>query len=116
MHELLFAAAATRPEAYAVTDDTGRWTYAELAAAVRTGAARLSEFGVRRGDRVVAIATSTRAVLALLHACSAAGAVFVPLNPSMRRFQILQVVEDAEPALIVTDGDRDWPDGISVQP
>lgn len=116
IHELLFAAERASPAAYAVTDDTGRWTYAELASAVRTSATLLARLGVRRGDRVVATAASTRAVVALLHACSAAGAVFVPLNPSMKWFQIEQVLTDAEPALIVTADGGKWSTNIFVLP
>jgi acyl-CoA synthetase (AMP-forming)/AMP-acid ligase II len=94
--------AATRwPDASAVRDASGRWTYAQLLAESQRFAAWLATRGVAPGDRVAVQMTGTRQAVAAVHGCGLVGAVAVPLNPKMKPFQLRQVLADAAPAVMV---------------
>ncbi|MFI0982051.1 class I adenylate-forming enzyme family protein [Streptomyces sp. NPDC021093] len=102
--DLLDAAAAARPAATAVRDDSGAWSYAELADASRTVAARLrGSWGIAPGDRVVLRLGNRREFVALYYGVLRAGAVAVPLNPELKAFVLKGVLADAAPALVVLD-------------
>ncbi|KAB7834288.1 class I adenylate-forming enzyme family protein [Streptomyces mobaraensis] len=103
VYDLLTRAAGEHPDRPAVRDAAGRWSYAQLAAHSRRTAAWLAGRGVGHGDRVMVRLASGREYLALLYGTLALGAVLVPVNPAMRDFQLRGVIEDAEPALVVTD-------------
>ncbi|MGW0411364.1 class I adenylate-forming enzyme family protein [Streptomyces collinus] len=104
---LLAAAVAARPDAPAVRDASGAWTYAELDAWSRAYADWLTEDrGVRRGDRVLARVGNVREFTALLFGALRRGIVFVPVNPAMKRFHLNTVVPDCDPVLLVAqEGD-----------
>ncbi|MBB4689006.1 AMP-binding protein [Amycolatopsis jiangsuensis] len=101
VHALLDAAVADAPDAPAVRDRVGRWTYAELAAWSHAVETVLARRGVRRGDRVVVQLPTDRALVALFHGTSRRGAVFVPINPAMKRFHFDSVVANADPVLVL---------------
>jgi len=105
VHGLLDAAAADAAGSSAVRDHTGVWTYAELAAWSRAVAAVLARRGVGRTDRVVVQLPTDRALVALFYGTSRLGAVFVPINPAMKKFHFDSVVANAEPVLVVTAAD-----------
>jgi acyl-CoA synthetase (AMP-forming)/AMP-acid ligase II len=99
VHQLLDRAAATRPGAIAVTDATGRWTYASLAALTGRVHSWLSAQPVRPGDRVLAALPGSAHLLALMYACSRLGAIFVPLDSDITPYRLQHAVSDAEPSL-----------------
>jgi acyl-CoA synthetase (AMP-forming)/AMP-acid ligase II len=99
--DLLAAAAAVAGDRPAVSDAGGTHTYAELDAVSRVAANWLRRNGIARGDRVVLRLGNTREFVALLYGAFRAGAVVVPINPTMRQYHLAQVVADAEPALVV---------------
>ncbi|MFD0279917.1 class I adenylate-forming enzyme family protein [Kitasatospora sp. NPDC127111] len=102
--DLLDAAAAARPDAPAVRDAGGAWTYAELARASRAVAAWLrGPGGVAPGDRVVLRLGNRREFVALYYGVLRAGAVAVPLNPELKPFVLRGVLADAAPAVVVLD-------------
>ncbi|HEY3749814.1 MAG TPA: AMP-binding protein [Pseudonocardiaceae bacterium] len=99
---LLHDAAAACPDAVAVSDSTGRWTYAELATTSRAVANWLLHNGIRPGDRVLVRLGNQREFVAALFGVLLAGGVAVPINPAMRPYLLSGVLGDAEPALVVT--------------
>ncbi|WP_344860961.1 AMP-binding protein [Amycolatopsis ultiminotia] len=101
VHALLDAAVADAPDAPAVRDRAGVWTYAELSVWSHAVEAVLERRGVRRGDRVVVQLPTDRALVALFHGTSRRGAVFVPINPAMKQFHFDSVVANAEPVLVL---------------
>jgi acyl-CoA synthetase (AMP-forming)/AMP-acid ligase II len=109
LHTLLERARSDAPEAGAVRDGNGGWTYAELAGWSRAVRCWLDGHGVGHGDRVLVALPSARPTVALLFGVCARGAVFVPVNPAMTAFQLRFVLADAEPAVvIVTAGALAW--------
>ncbi len=110
LHDFLDNTATHHAHASAVTDSSGSWTYAELASASTAIAKWLIDKGVQPGDRVAARAIAHRAVAALLFGCSRIGAIFVPVSPSLKSYQLETILDDAEPALFLTDdpSQREW--------
>jgi amino acid adenylation domain-containing protein len=103
VHGLLDDAVAQAPDAPAVRDAAGCWTYRELAAYSAAFAAWLQARGVRRGDRVLLQLPTGRELAAMFYGASRCGAVFVPLNPAMKAFHLRQVADNAGPVLVIGD-------------
>ncbi|MER6382151.1 AMP-binding protein [Streptomyces sp. NPDC001250] len=103
MHHLLDDAEAAAPDATAVRDADGVWSYRQLALYSRAFARWLKERGVRRGDRVALQVPTGRKLVAMFYGASRCGAVFVPINPAMKAFHLRHVLNNAQPSLIVAD-------------
>jgi len=73
-------AAAKAPHRVAIETPGAAWTYAELLAAARCGAARLKELGVGPGDRVAIALPAGLQFAQALHACLLLGAAVVPVD------------------------------------
>jgi acyl-CoA synthetase (AMP-forming)/AMP-acid ligase II len=101
VHSLLDDAVAEAPDARAVTDAVGSWTYAELAEYSQAVDAVLDSNGIGAGDRVVVQLPTNRELVALFFGTSRRGAVFVPLNPGMKQFHLRSVIDNAEPSLVI---------------
>jgi fatty-acyl-CoA synthase len=63
--------------------------------------------GLRAGDRVVVHAKGSSSVFELQFACARAGLVFVPTNWRLALPELEQIIDDAEPALLVCDREFD---------
>jgi amino acid adenylation domain-containing protein len=103
LHGLLDASAATWPDAPAIRDGNGTWTYADLAEVSRAVAAWLGEQGVRTGDRVLVQVPNRRELAALLFGCSRRGAIFVPINPGTKPFHLRSIFANSEPRIAIVD-------------
>jgi len=79
----LARAAAARPRHTALQTPAGSWSYAELLAAARSGAAELAQRGAGAGERVAIALPPSLAFAQALHACMLLGAVAVPLDPRL---------------------------------
>ena len=63
----------------------------------------LEDHGVRPGDRIVLqVDKSTEALLVYL-ACVRAGAAIVPVNPAYTEAELVHLLGDAEPSLVIAD-------------
>jgi fatty-acyl-CoA synthase len=87
--------------------DTGvDYTWAELDDRVGRAATVLStQYGVATGDRVCLLSENDPKVFELQFACMRLGALFVPLNWRLAPSELHVIVADAEPVLMVHDGD-----------
>ncbi|MFE5540190.1 AMP-binding protein [Streptomyces sp. NPDC056492] len=103
VHGLLDAAAAAAPDAPAIRDATGAWTYRQLDEYGQAFAAWLHGRGIGVGDPVVLQLPTSRELAAMFYGASRAGAVFVPLNPTMKPYHLRQVSENAGPKLAIGD-------------
>ncbi|MEV7171797.1 fatty acyl-CoA synthetase [Streptomyces sp. NPDC093224] len=82
------------------------WTYAELDAAVSTGAALLRErHGLAEGDRVATYAHNSDAYLLAFLACARAGLVHVPVNQNLTGRDLAHLLDDSGSALVLADPD-----------
>ncbi len=103
LHCLLDDAAARCPDASAVVDPAGRWSYDELSRRSRQWAAWLANAGVRRGERVACVMQSCRELAALVYASSRLGAICLVISPAAKPFLLSRIMGDAEPRLVVAD-------------
>ncbi|KAJ9141745.1 AMP-binding enzyme [Pleurostoma richardsiae] len=90
------------PDAVALEDETGKWTYAELDRETGALADRLRRFGVGRNDLVgVLMSRSAAYVIACLAALRAGGA-FLVLELAYPPGLLADVIEDARPVVVLT--------------
>jgi amino acid adenylation domain-containing protein len=108
LHEVLEARADATPDRVAVSAGTGLSTYAQVRAQSLALARWLVDQGVRRGDRVVVVLPKDVLVPPLLYACSRVGAMFAVLNERSPRVLVGHVLEDAAPAMLLTDRSDAW--------
>ena len=65
----------------------------------------MADYGVAIGDRVVVQVPKSVDAVALYLACLRAGAIYVPLNTAYRADEVGYFLDDAEPALVITEGE-----------
>lgn len=102
LHGLLDRATVAASERVAISDSRRSWTYGELRWQSRSVAAWLVANGIRRGDRVLVEAGADARVAAIFYGCSLTGAVFVPLPVGAADHRRQQIIDDAEPALMIS--------------
>ncbi|MFC0527295.1 AMP-binding protein [Phytohabitans kaempferiae] len=89
---LLAAAAADAADVTALVCGPRRYTYAELDAAVRAGAAAWLRDGLAPGDRVAVWAANTADCAVVMLSVIVAGGVLVPLNPRYTAREVGQLL------------------------
>jgi amino acid adenylation domain-containing protein len=100
---LIEAQAKARPEAIAVIADGRAWRYRQLMARADVLAARLHQAGL--GDGALAAIAMERSfdLIAALLAILRLGAAYLPIDTALPRARIAQLLDDAAPALVLTD-------------
>ena len=106
LHDLVAVSAHARPDHVALHAGSGQTSYAELFAAVRGVANGLRALGVTRGDRVAIFLPKCVEVVASMFGSSAAGAVFVPVNPVLKPPQVAHILRDSGARVLVTSSSR----------
>lgn len=97
--------AAKQPNTiYAVFEDGGAWTYAELRDLVIAKAAGLQKLGVARGDHVAVWMQNGREALITFYAINYLGAVFVPFNTAYRGAILEHVLANSDATLLIAHG------------
>lgn len=76
-------------------------TYVELARRIRSFAAVLIARGIVPGDRVAYHGVNHPAALTSVFAATAIGAIWVPIHAARREDEVLMILRDAEPRLLV---------------
>ena len=106
LHELIEVSARRTPAAAALSHGAVHTSYAALAGAVGGFAGGLMHLGLGRGERVaIYLEKRTETVVASFGA-TAAGAVFVPLNPLLKPEQVGFILRDCGVRVLVTAPDR----------
>jgi amino acid adenylation domain-containing protein len=133
LHELFAVQAARTPGAAALVHGTLQWTYAELAARAGGLAVRLREMGAGPETRVAVCLERSAELIAALLGVLAAGAAYVPVDPTYPADRQAFMLSDSGAAVLVTRGrltdgpavlDLDaeivpsaaWPAGTEVTP
>src|SRR5215470_8135932 len=106
IHQLVAEAATTRGDAPALTFQEVTVSYAQLWREVASFGAALSGLGLRRADRVAVYLEKRIETVNALFGTSAAGGVFVPVNPLLRPKQIGYVLRDCDARILVTSPER----------
>jgi acyl-CoA ligase (AMP-forming) (exosortase A-associated) len=106
VHELIRGSAAVRPDASAVTFKSKTLSYAQLAAEVDIVGGGLLELGLQKQDRVgIYLEKRLETVIAQFGA-TAAGGVFVPINPLLRARQVAYILKNCGVRILVTSASR----------
>ncbi|MBU2983365.1 acyl--CoA ligase [Lentibacter algarum] len=102
IHALLDEQARARPNAPALSDSLGNiWSYSDLARASAALADKLSDLGVRRNDRVLAVVENCAPAVAAIFASSRVGAAVVPVNARQTAPEIDRIIAHAGPAMLL---------------
>jgi acyl-CoA ligase (AMP-forming) (exosortase A-associated) len=106
LHELILASATQDPHSRALTYGTQSLTYDALAGQVEGFAAGAIAKGIGRAERIgIYLEKRFETVIASFGA-TAAGAVFVPLNPLLKPEQVGYILRDCNVRMLVTSADR----------
>lgn len=93
----------TFPDKKCLIDSSGEYTYKEYFELISKIAKKLSDDGIKKKERIVIKSSQTVLFLATLHAIHLIGAVAVPLEKTVKEERVLQVYEEAEAVLFITD-------------
>ncbi|NDZ58157.1 amino acid adenylation domain-containing protein [Streptomyces anulatus] len=96
-------AAADHPGAPALTDREDTLTYAELDARTNALARLLLSYGVGPEDRVALLLPRSATLVEAVIAVAKTGAAYVPVDPAHPQDRIAWTLQDAAPALVLTD-------------
>ncbi|MCK1642301.1 ATP-dependent acyl-CoA ligase [Bradyrhizobium sp. 157] len=80
-----------------------RWSYAETAAIAAASAARLTQAGIRAGDRVALMCSNRPEFLEIYLGCAWMGAVTVPINTALRGIQLSHILRNSTPKLLAIE-------------
>jgi amino acid adenylation domain-containing protein len=106
IHQLFEAQVDLAPDATALVNQNLTLSYAQLNAQANRLAHHLIALGVRPDDRVaICLERSPTMVVGLL-AILKAGAAYLPLDPAYPAARLSHILQDAKPALLLTDATR----------
>jgi O-succinylbenzoic acid--CoA ligase len=97
----LFERARRDPRTLAIHGDGEEISFAELAARSEAVARRLRTLGAQPGDRVAVLVGSSVRFVELVHAAQRLGAALVPLDTRLTPAEILALVVDCRPRLLI---------------
>jgi acyl-CoA ligase (AMP-forming) (exosortase A-associated) len=106
MHHLLLTSAEQRGEAPALSSRDVTVTYAQLLREVNGFGSALRKLGLGRRDRVAVYLDKRIETVTAIFGASAAGAVFVPVNPLLKPKQVGYIMRDCDVRVLVTSPDR----------
>jgi acyl-CoA synthetase (AMP-forming)/AMP-acid ligase II len=90
------------PDAVALVADGSATSYAELNTAIDRLAKALLAAGVRKGDRVATLQAPRPEFVTTWLAAASIGAIWVGLNPRYQTSELVYVIDDAEPKILIT--------------
>ena len=101
VHELFERQAAATPEAIALEDSAGKFTYRELNQRANQLAHYLRELGLSQEERVgICMERSAEIVVSIL-ATLKAGGTYVPMDPALPAERLEYILDDAKTALLL---------------
>jgi acyl-CoA ligase (AMP-forming) (exosortase A-associated) len=106
LHQIVTDMAAQRPDAPALTFKTTTVSYAQLSDEVAAFASGLGGIGLRRGERVGIYLDKRIETVVSVFGTSAAGGVFVPVNPVLKAKQVTYILDDCSVRVLVTTAER----------
>src|SRR5919198_392494 len=106
LHDIVADMAARRGDAPAVTFKDATVTYAELWSEITAVAGGLRRIGLEREERVAVYLDKRIETVVSVFGASAAGGVFVPVNPLLRPKQVAYILDDCDVRVLVTSAER----------
>ncbi|MCG1043600.1 amino acid adenylation domain-containing protein [Mycetohabitans sp. B8] len=112
--ELIEQQAAETPDAQAVIDGHTAWTYRMLNERANRIAHHLRARGLAPGGRVALCMRRSADVVATLLAVMKAGGTYVPMDAAFPVERLQLMLDDAAPALVVTDHEATLPNSLTL--
>jgi acyl-CoA ligase (AMP-forming) (exosortase A-associated) len=106
VHDVIFHATRRTPRAPALACGAQRLDYAALAQAVSDAAQVVLDAGIGRAERVAVYLEKRVENVAACFGATAAGAVFVPVNPLLKPEQVAYILADCNVKILVTSSER----------
>src|SRR4051794_41859702 len=106
LHQIVADAARRRGDSPALTFKETTLTYGELWDQVVAFGAGLKGIGLRRGERVAVFLDKRIETVVSIFGTSAAGGVFVPVNPVLKAKQVAYILADCSVRVLVTTAER----------
>ncbi|CAL95862.1 acyl-CoA ligase (AMP-forming), exosortase A system-associated [Azoarcus olearius] len=106
LHDLIAASAERSPDAAALTAGGETLAYSALARDVAQCAAGLLALGLDRGERVGIYLDKRIETVTTFFGATAAGGVFVPVNPIVKAEQVGYILQDCNVRVLVTGVER----------
>lgn len=106
LHDLIAASAERSPDAAALTAGGETLAYSALARDVAQCAAGLLALGLDRGERVGIYLDKRIETVTSFFGATAAGGVFVPVNPILKAEQVGYILQDCNVRVLVTGVER----------
>jgi acyl-CoA ligase (AMP-forming) (exosortase A-associated) len=106
LHELILGSAESWPDADALLFKDEKLNYSDLADQLSRIGHFYRDLGLEPGDRVAVYLEKRPETVIALYAASAAGMIFVPINPLLKPAQVLYILRDCNVRLLVTSADR----------
>lgn len=106
LHELISLSAECTPEAIALTQDESSLCYGDLDSKVAQFSSGLMALGIGRGERVGIYLEKRFESVITSFGATAAGAVFVPINPLLKPEQVAFILRDCNVRVLVTSVER----------
>jgi acyl-CoA synthetase (AMP-forming)/AMP-acid ligase II len=100
--------AAATPAAAALVQGGRASTFADLGTRSDKAAAALRAAGLAPGDRVVFIGASGPVFAEVMYGTAKSGGIFTAVNNRLAPAEIISILGDAEPAVVVADPDAGW--------
>ena len=102
IHECLEEGALAGPDRIAFIDETGKkWSYADVIAAREETAAKLTDLGVRPGDRLMLVCENSIAAITVIFAASKLDAIAAIINARLSPREIDAIREDCMPRRVI---------------
>ncbi|HND35530.1 MAG TPA: acyl-CoA ligase (AMP-forming), exosortase A system-associated [Nitrosomonas sp.] len=105
-HELIYKAANCGAKSEALISQQHRLDYLELAEQTQKLATGFIKIGIARGERLAVYLEKRVEGVTALFAASAAGGVFVPINPLLKAEQVSYILSDCNVRILVTSISR----------
>jgi acyl-CoA ligase (AMP-forming) (exosortase A-associated) len=106
LHHIVADAAARAADAPAVTYKDATVSYGELWRSVGALGGGLRALGLERGERVAIYLDKRVETVVSVFGTSAAGGVFVPVNPALRAQQVGYILDDCDVRVLITSAER----------
>src|SRR5688500_18946880 len=106
LHELIFQSADRFADKEALVHNRNRISFDALAGSVQSFAATMLALGLDRDERVAVYLEKRLETVAALFGATAAGGVFVPVNPLLKPEQVAYILRDCNVSVLITSAER----------
>jgi acyl-CoA ligase (AMP-forming) (exosortase A-associated) len=106
IQDFIFESARRAPQAPALSYQGVTLSYSALANIIKLTAGALHAFGVMRGERVAVYLEKCEEAVAGMFGAADVGAVFVPINPSLKPEQVAYILNDCNVRVLIISHTR----------